>query len=93
MRVIHKVNTNLTDYVNLYLPHDAKILSFQEQKGLPTIWYEFEDNYQDTTTWMEERRFWIIGTGNPFNSDPKIEYIATWQFSNGLVWHLYEDKR
>lgn len=89
MRIIHKAVLKLTDHVNLDLPRKAQILAFQEHHGEPVIWYMFNDAYVGT----EERRFWIIGTGNSFTANSSLEYFGTWQFSNGLVWHLFEDVR
>lgn len=89
MRVIHKAHLELTDYVTAIMPKDSKILAFQEQGGRATIWYMFDN--QDVSA--EERRFWIVGTGNSITSDQRLEYVATWQFANGFVWHLFEDKR
>lgn len=94
MRMIHKQQFRLTDYVNLELPRNAKLLAFQEQGGLPTIWYEFPEPNQSNPTFSTViRRFWIIGTGNSFTEDEDLKYFGTWQFSNGMVWHLYEDVR
>lgn len=89
MKLIHKATFPLAERISIALPQGIKILSFQEQRKWPTIWYYFNEENRDRTAEIYEFR--IIGTGNPFD-DTNLEFIQTCQFSDGFVWHLFQEK-
>lgn len=67
----------------LMMPQGARILTMQEQAGVPTLWAAV-----NPTAPLEKREFATVGTGHSFN--PRgMEYIATW-FQGPFVWHLFE---
>ena len=67
------------------MPKDAKILTVQEQHGLPCIWAEVDKDAP-----LEERTFVVVGTGHDIDFS-NGEYIGTYLICNdNLVWHVYE---
>lgn len=91
MKTIYKYQMPMKRAFKLRLPKEAVILSFQCQKGVPTIWAEVENAHND-----EERRFRLCLTGEPIKNIPKdagLHYIGTAQQPPGFayVWHLFEE--
>lgn len=71
--------------LSLELPIEAKVLAFQNQFEVPTLWIEFPHDSVET----KHRNFFIVGTGH--NRAERASYVGTAQFSGGsLVWHCYE---
>ena len=84
-RRIWKWTLAVTDKQSLQMPKGAKILTVQEQGGMPQLWA-----YCDPTEPLETRTFRIVGTGNPIDQDPG-DYIGTFQMRDGaLVFHVFE---
>jgi len=76
----------VADSFSLVLPSGARILTIQEQFGMPCMWA-----LCDPTRAMEFRTFRIYGTGHTVGS-PGDGYIGTFQQQGGaLVWHVFEE--
>lgn len=68
------------------VPKDAKILTLQTQKGSPCIWM-----LVDTNNELEDRNFYIVGTGHNLNNETIDNYIGTYQeFDGNFIWHVFE---
>lgn len=68
------------------MENDAKVLSFQAQNGVPTLWVSATSG-----TVKARRKFRLVQTGL---SDDVIEYgefVGTIQVQ-GLVWHCFEER-
>lgn len=86
---IHKETLRIKDVQNLDLPDGAQIISVQEQYGILTLWYSFDDEKYDETGRTETVVIHIIGTGNPFEAGQR-RHLGTVIMPNGLVWHIFE---
>ena len=85
MKVIYKYTLEVTDEQEVKMPAGAQILCVQVQHGRPTLWALVDPEKK-----LEDRRFFVHGTGNPIHSDAKVKcYIGTVQI-NGFVWHVFE---
>jgi len=71
-------------FASLEMPHGATILSIQLQCSTPTAWA-----LCDTSSPTVTRHFHFVCTGEPIASDCGT-YIATVQYSSGLVFHVFE---
>lgn len=69
------------------MPLGAKVLTFQMQDEVPTIWALVNTQEFDN----EVRRFDLLGTGFEFERTTDKSYIGTVQ-QGWLVWHLFEVK-
>lgn len=70
----------------LKLPLDSKIIDFQFQGKVPTIWALV---YDEVNSMEEERTFLILPTGGTIGID--CEYIKTAHYQPANeVWHLFE---
>jgi len=82
------------DEVEIDLPKDTRILSFQNQHGFPTIWGLVDPLM---VAYPERRYFRMADTGQEITTySGNLGYIGTAQFNDGdLVFHLFErlDKR
>lgn len=67
------------------LPIGAKIVHFAMQHGMPTIWYEFDENNRHGT---QMRIFQVVGTGQPVAQH--LQHRGT-TIDGTFVWHLYEE--
>jgi hypothetical protein len=88
VRTVYKYPIFMTDLFYLMMPKDAKILTVQDQNGVPCIWAEV-----DTSNPEVSREFRLVGTGHPIQPTvgKRLLYIGTFQQFNGtLVFHLYE---
>jgi len=88
MRTIWKYRVRASDTFTHKIPLGARFLSVQTQKGDPQMWFTVETNNQ-----LEERRFFVAGTGQEIPQDLFIvsDYLGTFQLSDGaLVFHLFE---
>lgn len=86
--VIHKRALGSTVEQTIEIPGGLvyKLLTVQNQNGLPTLWYEVEpDSHMVTGTTMT---IFCVGTGNPPPNDALASYIATTQ-DGAYVWHWY----
>lgn len=66
-----------------HMPIEAKVLTVQPQRHLPTVWAEVDPDDVDTLP----RWFTVVGTGHPL-PDWEMSYVGTWQ-DGPFVWHLY----
>lgn len=82
MKSIYKYTLRETGSIEM--PVGAKIISCQLQNEIVTIWA-----FVDDTARIEKRRFEIIGTGWACNIIG-YTFLATLQFRNGLVFHVFE---
>jgi hypothetical protein len=67
------------------MPLGAKILSMQMQHDVPTLWVLCDPDNEQVT-----RVFEAIPTGGTVNDEDGYNYRGTAQFSNGLVFHIFE---
>ena len=64
----------------------SNILTVQMQGEVPFLWAEVDLEVQ-----TEKVKFIIRGTGHPYATETKQEYIGTFQMvGGGLIWHLYK---
>jgi len=84
---IWKFPLNVTDMNRVVMPMDSEILSIQTQDDIPCIWALVNPKKDKTV-----RAFEIFGTGHPITTDIGTDrkYLATFQISNGLVFHVFE---
>jgi hypothetical protein len=100
-RVVHKYQFDLEKReteLRIDLPFDAKVVAFQEQRGVPTFWVERPAHPVPAG---RIRVYRLVGTGHLIDYDsgdspvekPAPKHLGTAQFSGGdLVLHLYEWK-
>jgi hypothetical protein len=86
MLTIHKFPFDISDYVSIQIPRDARILHVELQRGVPTMWALVDTNKQS-----EAVHFRVFGTG--YEIDPHIvedqdSYIKSFQ-QGPFVWHLF----
>ncbi len=75
--------------VSQFLPQGTKILKFGLQNDSIVFWALVPT---DTTPKKEkEFRFQTFGTGWSVSME-KYTYVDTVQESNGLVWHIFQEK-
>lgn len=88
MKKIYKYQLQLEQLQFLDLPEGYKILNFQVQNNIPTIWVLIDDyvNEQESITIR------LFGTGWDIPEDYEGEYIGTAQVDD-LVWHYFKDKK
>lgn len=86
MSVIYKYPINLVPSQIIDMPEGARILSVQTQfADRPCIWA-----FVDICNKLVGRVFYVIATGQSFDSKNML-YIGTFQLDGGaLVFHLYE---
>ena len=88
MKTIWKYEISSPD-LSIQVPKGGKVLTVQTQHGIACIWILI-----DLTKDLESRRFITYGTGHRIDiSEEQLEYIGTWQMSNGnLIFHTFEVK-
>jgi len=68
------------------MPEGAKLLYFEAQKGIPTLWVLVNPEHK-----FEKRYFRIIGTGDTIEEDDDLKYVGTVQLAGGeYIFHLFE---
>lgn len=82
-RAVWKYPIPLQGAVTLDVPKGGTFRTIQMQRE-PCVWVEVDPNAP-----TESRRLYVIGTGQPFDTNDVTKYIGTWQ-NGGFVWHLYE---
>jgi hypothetical protein len=75
--------SELTDGIEIDIPHGARILMTGVQGGSLTLWAEVNS---DSPT--ERRRFCLVGTG--FEVPPSAVYLGTVYPNSAYVFHVYE---
>lgn len=83
-RSIYKYPLQVTDSQIINLPIDYKILTVQEQNGIPCMWGMVD--YKNQALPVE---FVTYGTGHPVERTG-LEYISTYQLPSGLVFHVFK---
>lgn len=84
---IWKFPLQTTDHQTISMPIGAEILTVQTQFGEPCLWARV-----DTNEPKETRSIAIHGTGHSI-PDSTVEYIGTYQLSNGkLIFHVFESE-
>lgn len=84
MRVIYKYPIPIRSSFTLDMPSEARMLSFQVQYGVPTLW-ALVNLDSPKARWV----FKLLGTGDPQPNDEHLaNYIGTIQHE-GYVWHLF----
>ena len=87
-QTIYKYPLQVDDETTIKMPLGAKILTVQEQGGVPCIWALVNDSVP-----KKERTFLLLGTGQRCE-DLRIcesNYIGTFQLAGGrFVGHLFE---
>lgn len=86
MDVIYKYA--LAPDTTLALPREAQPLTVQLQHGEPVLWVRL-----DPAAPTLARRFVSFGTGQQIEEGGRLAYIATFQLSHGLVFHVFEEGR
>jgi hypothetical protein len=67
------------------MPHGAKLLAVQEQRGEPQLWALVDPGAK-----TYPRTFRVYGTGHNLPDDPG-KYVGTFQIQNeALVFHVFE---
>jgi hypothetical protein len=92
--VVHKHKLDLYDergnvspFIKLRLPYDAKIVLFETQGPDFMVW---EVHSIDFPKGSSERTFWLAGTGQTMPGWLLImEHKGSFQ-RDGFVWHLFE---
>lgn len=87
MKTIHKYHVQAVDKPVVNMPRGARVLSFHSQNDQPYIWALVDP---DEPT--QPRRFYLVGTGNPFEYNPaSLRFIGTALFMGDTqVFHLFE---
>ena len=86
MITIYKYEIPIAGSFNISMPTSAQILTCQLQNGSsPVLWASV-----NTEEILEERKFILIGTGNPFPEKFNLNYVGTFQMG-GFVGHLFEE--
>ena len=95
MSVIYKYPLEVsprTGRVAMVMPEYARILSVQNQDGIPCLWALVMNDEPMLARGFERRIFLQVATGQTFTPAPKSEYLGTVQF-NELVFHFFEEKQ
>lgn len=90
MMKVYKYPIEPTDYFDLELPVDAKVLTVDFQYNQPCVWALLDTDKPGVL-----RHFRLAGTGHPITEKcEELEYINTFQMMGGhLVFHLFELKK
>lgn len=91
MRTVWKYAIPAEVTFTLDMPGDRTFLTLDKQGESPHIWVEVDPDSEPF-----ERRFHIVGTGEPLPTTLKprheLAYRGSWQMSGGMfVFHLYEE--
>jgi hypothetical protein len=86
-QIILKYPFEVEDEFELNLPVAARFLTVQVQDNIPCMWFQVTHE----TAYLEMRKFYVVGTGHPFNPSDSV-YLGTFQMLEGMfVGHLYEE--
>ncbi|MFX1364422.1 MAG: hypothetical protein ACFE9Y_05785 [Promethearchaeota archaeon] len=82
----YPINTQEVNFA-LEMPEGAKLLTFDVQKEIPTLWALVNSNKK-----YEKRFFRFVGTGDTIEEEVNLDYIGTIQMADGkLIFHLFEE--
>ena len=82
MKTIYKYTLQVTDFQQISMPANSKMLSVQLQNGELVLWALIDKK--------NPSRFYIVeifGTGHEV--DTTRDYVGTVQYPMGLVWHVF----
>ena len=84
---IYKYVLPVDDHIEIEMPVNAEILSFQCQHDVPAIWA-----LVDPDAPLKKRKFRFVGTGHELGVlRSRLKFIGTAQMYDGdLIWHLFE---
>lgn len=86
METIWKYQFKIEDEFEIEMPSMSEILSVQMQGVIPCIWAKVWGNGHPV-----KRKFQLFGTGQEIpRTIYRRKYIATFQYSPVLVFHLFE---
>ena len=74
-----------TPYATVLMPAGAVVLTARIQREAICLWAHVNPNNPPVV----HRTFVCINTGDPFDAHG-LQYIATDESDNGIVWHVYE---
>lgn len=76
---------------DIVMPIGAKVIAVGTQQGSMKLWAEVEEGTEEN---VQDRRFWVIGTGWPIDTTGRqLVHIGTSISNTGaFVWHVYEEK-
>lgn len=84
---IWKYVLGITDHQKVALPKGAQVLSCGIQRDVLCIWVLVDPDVQ-----LEDRGFYIHGTGHFVNPELIGEFVGTFFLAEGsLVFHLFEE--
>lgn len=72
-------------HFNILMPAGAQPLTVQMQNQAPELWVLVPDTKAKSVV----RKFTVVGTGHEI-LDEYVEYIATFQLNDSLVFHVFE---
>ncbi len=82
-RTVWKYDVPLNDVVEVQMPQGSRILKFDTQQGVLTLWALVSPEFTP-----ERRRFRLAGTGHPL-PEGSLDYIGSC-LQGPFVWHLFE---
>jgi hypothetical protein len=85
MKTIWKFPLEVTDYQNVRMPKGAEILSVADQYGVVCVWAMVDSDAE-----LEDRMFYIFGTGNPVSETLPWQFVGSVQ-QNIFVWHVFAE--
>jgi hypothetical protein len=83
MKTIWKFPLEVTDFQTIRMPKDAEILSVADQYGVVCVWAKVDSENE-----LEDRTFYIAGTGNLFDDSWNWQFVGSVQQSV-FVWHVF----
>ena len=88
MKTIYKYQLTPTmERIFLSVPGGMKFLHAGEQDGALTVWSIVNTESPSQDVWIR-----VYGTGWPIESPWTLTHIGTVQMTDGLVWHVFEEK-
>ena len=86
MKKIYKYAIEITDDQDIVMPVGAKILTVQNQNGVPCNWVLFVFFSEKLNVHIR-----VHGTGHNVTDSDRLEYIGTFQMCGGsLVFHVFK---
>lgn len=83
MKTIYKYPLEITDCQSIRMSKGAEILSVADQYGIVCVWA-----LVDPAANLEDRMFYIFGTGLPVNEVIPMKFLGSIQQSV-FVWHVF----
>lgn len=87
MKTIYKYKFELSSFPQFIpMPINAQILTCQLQNDKPHIWAIIDQEQSEIGFYV----FQAFPTGQPLHGLESKKYISTIQYSDGLVFHIFE---